>query len=325
MNCHCRILLSLFAATCCGLGAAAAQQPAADAIAAVVDGEPIYVRQVDRLIDAAAGGRTIEPQAEAILQAQALEQTIQRRLVRNWLNQQNIVASDDEIADAQAELQLKLKVRGITLQLLLTERGLSIEDLRDQLGWEVAWNKYTAQQATDEALEQYFQANRRQYDGTQLRCSHILLRPEGPTSPEALQALVRQAAVLREQIASGSISFAEAARRFSAGPSRRQGGDLGFIARHGQMVEAFSKAAFELEPGGVSQPVLTPFGVHLIQRGEEQPGDGTWNDVRAELQTAFTQQLFSDLAARLRAEADVKYTGNLPYIDPATGKLMPAQ
>ena len=73
-------------------------------------------------------------------------------------------------------------------------------------------------------------------------------------------------------ILSGKISFAEAAAKYSAGPSGKQGGRLGQIARHGPMSETFSRAAFALEVGQISPPTPTPFGVDLIRCDGIKPG-----------------------------------------------------
>ena len=69
------------------------------------------------------------------------------------------------------------------------------------------------------------------------------------------------------------MTFADAAEKYSAGPSRAKGGDLGFIPRHGIMVEPFARAAFVLAKGEISPPMATVFGIHLITVTDVKPGD----------------------------------------------------
>ena len=86
----------------------------------------------------------------------------------------------------------------------------------------------------------------------QVRASHILV----PTLADA-QAL-------QTQITEGA-DFASIARANSKCPSGANGGDLGPFMR-GMMVKPFEDAAFGLEVGGLSEPVQTQFGYHLIKR-----------------------------------------------------------
>ena len=161
------------------------------------------------------------------------------------------------------------------------------------------------------------------FDGTELRVSHILLRIEGTQDQGTLAAAVQKAQALREEIVNGRMIFADAATRFSAGPSREHGGDLGFIPRRDRMVEEFSAAAFRLKVGEISPPTVTVFGVHLIKVTEEKPGKIIWQDVREQLVVAAQVPLFRQLAAHLRKMAEVEYTGLIPRLDPSTGKLVP--
>ena len=78
------------------------------------------------------------------------------------------------------------------------------------------------------------------------------------------QAALRLARALRDSIVHGT-DFADIAKTESADSgSRAQGGALGTFGRR-QMTPAFEQAAFKLPIGEVSQPVLTPFGYHLIK------------------------------------------------------------
>jgi parvulin-like peptidyl-prolyl isomerase len=77
---------------------------------------------------------------------------------------------------------------------------------------------------------------------------------------------------LRERILSGE-SFEELAMEYSDDGSGRNGGYLGTFAP-GEMTYAFENAAFALETGEISEPVVTPFGLHII-RMDGRNEDGT--------------------------------------------------
>lgn len=75
--------------------------------------------------------------------------------------------------------------------------------------------------------------------------------------------LVR-AETIHQKIIDG-FDFADLAKDHSKCPSSQQGGNLGEFGR-GQMVQPFEEAAFNLPVGGLSHPVQTQFGYHVIQR-----------------------------------------------------------
>ena len=78
---------------------------------------------------------------------------------------------------------------------------------------------------------------------------------------------------LREEILAGA-DFETLARSVSEDEgSAENGGDLGVFER-GRMVPDFERVAFGLEPGQVSEPVLTPFGWHIIKAEERLEEDG---------------------------------------------------
>lgn len=88
--------------------------------------------------------------------------------------------------------------------------------------------------------------------------------------PEDSAATLNRAEQLRQEILSGA-DFAQLATEHSADrASAASGGDLGWFGR-GDMTPQFEQAAFSLEVGQVSEPVLTAFGYHLIKVTEKEP------------------------------------------------------
>lgn len=142
---------------------------------------------------------------------------------------------------------------------------------------------------------------------TQTRARHILLRP-GPqlSQSDAVTRLTQ----LREQIGSGKIGFDAAAREQSQDGSAREGGELGW-ASPGQFVPEFEQAMNALRPGEVSFPVVSRFGVHLIQvqeRRQVRLSEREQRDiVRGLVREKKTAEALQNWAQDLRARAYVEY------------------
>ena len=125
---------------------------------------------------------------------------------------------------------------------------------------------------------------------TQTRSRHILLRTSNRLTPEAAQARL---AGYRRLIEAGTRSFEDMAREFSEDGSAAQGGDLGW-ASPGTMVPEFEDAMNALPLGGLSQPVVSRFGVHLIQVLERRNVAIDPRQLREQARNALREQRFED-------------------------------
>jgi peptidyl-prolyl cis-trans isomerase SurA len=95
---------------------------------------------------------------------------------------------------------------------------------------------------------------------TQTHARHILLRPTPQLTESAAIAKLEE---LRKRIEAGA-DFAQLARENSQDASGPNGGDLGWSSP-GMFVPEFEEALNSLAPRQVSQPIVSRFGVHLIQ------------------------------------------------------------
>jgi peptidyl-prolyl cis-trans isomerase SurA len=96
---------------------------------------------------------------------------------------------------------------------------------------------------------------------TQQHARHILLRLDAQqTEANARERL----ATMRRRIVAGQADFAALAQASSQDGSAAQGGDLGW-SNPGQFVPEFEEVLDALRPGEISEPIVSRFGVHLIQ------------------------------------------------------------
>lgn len=171
---------------------------------------------------------------------------------------------------------------------------------------------------SDAEARRYYEANLSLYATTRVRASHILLADEATAEAvhdELLRHPERFAALAREK----SIDQTSAKR----------GGDLGTFGA-GQMVPAFERAAFALQPGDVSPPVHTRYGWHVIRvterhDGPTQPFESVKKQIVALLANRKIEEQVEATVERLRRAAGVHVDEEqLRAIEPPAGGAPPS-
>lgn len=144
------------------------------------------------------------------------------------------------------------------------------------------------------------------YTVTQTRARHILLRVSPQLSEQAASARLLD---FKRQIMAGTKTFGQLARENSEDGSSAQGGELGWVAP-GALVPEFEEAMNKLPINGISDPVVSRFGVHLIQVLErrdvsidaKQERDQVTNILREQKFDAAYEDWIRDLRARAYIE-----------------------
>lgn len=142
---------------------------------------------------------------------------------------------------------------------------------------------------------------------TETRARHILLRTSAQLSEAAA---VARLAEFKTRIAAGQADFAALAREFSQDASAKDGGDLGW-ASPGMFVPEFEERMSRLAPGQVADPLVSRFGVHLIQVMERRSTKLSARDqremVRASLREKKLEEAYAAWAQEVRGRAYVEY------------------
>ena len=141
----------------------------------------------------------------------------------------------------------------------------------------------------------------------QSHARHILLR----TSPQLSEtAAVERLAEYRRRILAGQADFAALAREHSQDGSAKEGGDLGW-SYPGSYVPEFEQAMDTLKPGDIGEPLVSRFGVHLIQLLERRQAKLTQRQQREMVRSTVREKKLDDAyatwAQELRARAYVEY------------------
>lgn len=124
---------------------------------------------------------------------------------------------------------------------------------------------------SEEDVREYFVMHPKEFlTPEKTRVRHILLRiPEG-SDEKALSEIRQKANDLLARIKSGEDFETVAKAESQDAATSEKGGDLGFITK-GSMAPEFEEAADRLAVGGVSEPVRTRQGYHIIRVEERQP------------------------------------------------------
>lgn len=147
---------------------------------------------------------------------------------------------------------------------------------------------------TDTEIKAVYDAESKKVTETErVRARHILVASE----KEAKDILAKL---------KGGAKFEDLAKQYSLDGSKDYGGDLGYFTAP-EMVPAFSKAAFALKPGEISQPVKTDFGWHIIKLEDRKQGAAQpFDQVKGAIRNVLIRQKVQDTLAGLKNQAKVE-------------------
>ena len=189
--------------------------------------------------------------------------------VLNQIVKQEIMAQILDTSEKFIEISLENEIRSIRAKY-------SIEKLMEGFP------------GSDQLLAAYETATETIQSSEEFNASHILVESE----KEALKIL--------NSLKAGS-NFSKLAQEKSTGPSGPNGGQLGWFGP-GQMVPEFEAAVLVLEIGGISQPVKTQFGWHLVKLNDIRvKALPTFEEMKPELVQQLSQAKIDQL---LKIETD---------------------
>lgn len=280
------------------------KQTSAGGVAATVNGKPIptdlwlfYCRE-------------LAPDSN---EAQLLQQLIDAKIVRQQLQKAGMAISEED-AEREIEIQEKFfnedpRWHGLTFDKYLSVQGQTRESLKNSEAFlsSLAVQRLIESELSEEEIREYFEKEKERLGEALVHARHILIQAADPETrePNYEQALSK-IEQLRSQIENGADFATVAAAESEDVATRPRGGDLGYFPKR-QMVEPFANAAFSLEKDGLSEPVKTKFGYHLIQVIDIIPArDLTFEEVRERIVREMVAQRRQAWMLSLRMTSDIR-------------------
>ena len=261
------------------------------------------------------------------LRREAMDLMIDHVVVKQAADKEDIELDPAEVDKSIEELRSVFKTE-LSWVSKLEGEGYTEESFRRHVERMIASKIYLdriradAADVSDTELEQYYRDNKNRLTlPDQVRVRQILLtwKPMGTQDDRA--AIRKQMEPILERAKSGE-DFAALAREFSDDfATKTAGGDTGLFYR-GQMAPAFEEAAFALEPGEISDPVETGYGVHILkfeERREPQlvPLDEVREGLRDHVREEKMETAVQEKIDELRAAADIEVL--IPIEPPKSG------
>jgi parvulin-like peptidyl-prolyl isomerase len=221
------------------------------------------------------------------LRDQAMRFLVQRTQFEVKADELDIDVSDDAV-DKRIDQYVKERHQGDKKKFdaELKAQGLSPEQARDiiraNLVQEAIFNKVTKEvKVTDEQVKAYYDKNKAQYGTPETRAvRHVLVKPNQKALADDLYA----------QLKAGGNWNAIAKKHSQDPASKNQGGKM--TATKGQLVPEFEQTAFTIGDNGISKPVKTQYGWHIIQAlGPVKKSQAT---PYAQVKEAIRQQLLQE-------------------------------
>ncbi len=245
-------------------------------------------------------GRQIAPEQKYDLQKMILDKMIAIELLLQEAKKANVAIPDDEVNKKFDIIKSQYKQKE-DFEKVLKENEITEADIRDDLKKNITIDTFLEKeivgkiQIDDAEIKKFYDENKERFNvPDQVRASHILLRSKAPKgTPEADKEDKEnkaKLAAIRKDVMDKKKDFAAAAGEFSEDDTKTRGGDLGFFSRD-RIIPEFSKVAFSLKPGTISEPFKTNFGYHILAVTDKKAAhQKSYDEVKADIKQVLVRQ-----------------------------------
>lgn len=251
-----------------------------DAVVAIVNDDIILQSEFDTRYEVVsaqirAAGNRVPP--ASILREQVIERLILESIQLQMANRAGIKLSDQELNDTIERIARHNNLSPEAFKNQIEETGTSFEDAREQIRRERIISEVQRYQIgskieiTETDIDLFLESEQgKTSSAADYRLGHILIQVPQEASPEVIQAKSTEAEALVKRLRQGE-SFTNAAISESDGQNALKGGDLGWRSEP-ELPTLFAQVVPNMPEGGISDPIRSPSGFHIIKIHEKRGG-----------------------------------------------------
>lgn len=248
--------------------------------------------------------------------ATILSRMVDHVLIEQQAKKSGITIKDEEVTTVLKNMLADRKATFPDLLKSLEKDGTTLDaykkDLKEQLLRQRLIRREVQSKivVSDEEVGDYYQQHRDDYEGKEaVRVKQVLLMIPPDSTPEIRASLRKEADALRKRLLAGE-SFDVIAEKYSQGPAKQAGGDIGFIER-GQTLPEVEAAAFKMKTHELSDVIESSVGFHLIQVMDKKgaglkPLPAVRQEIIMKIEDQKIAQRLDQWVAELRKKAHVE-------------------
>ncbi len=248
--------------------------------AAIVNGAPIDRAEFDGELlmvqkTILGYGKPITAKQAASLQAEVLESMVRREILYQE-GRKSGIKPDESAVDKELKALKQQFANETEYKNELSRKNITEEKLRSRMDRNSTVQQYIERQfaakvaVTDSDMVSYYEGHLDLFkQPLQVRVSHILIRTDPAWEESRKKEARRKAEQVMKELKTGK-DFAALAREQSDGPTRANGGDLGYL-KAGQLEKQFESAVLALKPGETTGIISAEYGFHIFKLTDKKP------------------------------------------------------
>jgi len=262
--------------------------------------KPILAKVGDRTLSNA------EKEQLKKMRKQLLDRMVNDKLLAQEIKKYDITVSDDRV---DKEIERVKAERGYTeedFEATIKQDGLTLEQFRVKLRGIIekqellGYMVHSKVVVTDSEIEAEYEKNRNDYVLDKMVALAIIILPADVAALE-----------VQKRIEDGEFTFAEAARKYTIGPGKDQGGAIGDVAWD-DLADEWRVALEGLKPGGVSAPIQVQGQAALLSpvkiiENRLVPLEDVRDDIFNRLMNEKRETIFEEYFDKLKQSSVIVY------------------